>query len=58
MKTFDIEVLRRKSQFSEWYVNSVARIRAKNYETALKRFEKMYKLNPYQMHGKITEVTK
>ena len=58
MKTFDIEVLRRNSQFAEWSVNSIARIRAKNYENALKQFEKMYKPNPYQIHGKITEVTK
>jgi hypothetical protein len=54
MKTYKIEIIRRKSAFSEWYLFQTVTIRAKNIENAIKRAWKYD--NPYQMHGKITEV--
>lgn len=54
MKTYKIEIMRRKSAFSEWYLFQTVTIRAKNIDNAIKRAWKYD--NPYQMHGKITEV--
>jgi hypothetical protein len=54
MKTFKVEILRRKSQFTEWEHFDTVEIRAKNIENALKRIYKIE--NPYQIHGKIEEV--
>lgn len=54
MKTYRIELLRRKSQFTAWEHSETIVIRAKNIENALKRIHKLE--NPYQIHGKIDEV--
>lgn len=54
MKTYKIEILRRKSQFTEWEHSDYIEIRAKNIENAIKRIAKNE--NPYQTHGKIEEI--
>lgn len=54
MKTFKVEILRRKSQFTEWYKSGEIKIRAKNIDNVLKRLHKLE--SPYQIHGKIEEV--
>ena len=54
MKTYRVEILRRKSQFTEWYHFETIEVRAKNIDNALKRIWKLD--NPYQMHGRIEEV--
>ena len=54
MKTYRIEILRRKSQFTEWEHHDTIELRAKNIENALKRIAKIE--NPYQIHGRIEEV--
>ena len=53
MKTYKIEMLRRKSQFTEWYHADTIEIKAKNIENAFKRVSKLE--SPYQIHGKIEE---
>ena len=54
MKTYRIEILRRKSQFTEWEHHDTIEVRAKNIDNALKR---AYKLQtPYQTYGRIEEV--
>lgn len=54
MKTYRVEILRRKSQFTEWEHHDTIELRAKNIENALKRIAKIE--NPYQIHGRIEEV--
>lgn len=54
MKTFKVEILRRKSQFSEWYLSDVIEIKAKTLGSALNKAAKL--VNPYQIYGKVEEV--
>jgi hypothetical protein len=54
MKTYRVEILRRKSQFTEWYHFETIEFKAKNIDNALKRVWKLD--NPYQMHGRIEEL--
>lgn len=54
MKTYKVEILRRKSQFTEWYKSTEIIIRAKSIDNVLKRISKLE--SPYQIHGKIEEV--
>lgn len=54
IKTYRVEILRRKSQFSEWYKSSEVMLRASNIENVYKRVNKLE--SPYQMIGKIEEV--
>lgn len=54
MKTFKVEILRRKSQFSEWYLSDVIDIKAKTLGSALNKAAKL--VNPYQIYGKVEEV--
>ena len=54
LKTYKVEILRRNSQFTEWYKSKEITIRAKNIDNVLKRIHKLE--SPYQIHGKIEEV--
>lgn len=54
IKTYRVEILRRQSQFKEWYKSSEVMIRASNIENVFKRVGKLE--SPYQMIGKIEEV--
>ena len=54
IKTYRVEILRRQSQFKEWYKSSEVMIRASNIENVFKRVSKLE--SPYQMIGKIEEV--
>lgn len=54
MKTYKVEIYRRKSQFSEWYLFEVIEIKAKSLKSALDKAGKF--ITPYQMFGKVEEV--
>ena len=54
MKTYKVEIYRRKSQFSEWYLKEVIEIKAKSLNSALNKADKF--VNPYQIYGKVEEV--
>jgi hypothetical protein len=54
MKTYKVEIYRRKSQFSEWYLKEVIEIKAKSLNSALNKAGKY--VNPYQIYGKVEEV--
>ena len=53
MKTYKIEIYRRKSQFSEWYLKEVVEIKAKSLNSALNKADKL--VTPYQIYGKVEE---
>ena len=40
MKKYRVEILRRKSQFTEWYISNTIEIRAKNIDNAMKQLRK------------------
>lgn len=54
LKTYKVEILRRRSQFTEWYKSDEITIRAKSIDNVFKRIHKLE--SPYQIHGKIEEV--
>ena len=54
MKTYRVEILRRKSQFSEWYLFEVIEIKARTLQSAFNKLAKM--VSPYQIYGKVDEV--
>lgn len=54
MKTYKVEILRRVSQFSEWYLSDVIEIKAKTLQSALNKAAKL--ITPYQIYGKVEEV--